>query len=171
MEKKTQKTIILTSVLYLILGLALIIWPSLVRTILCYVIGAAGIVLGAYMLIDFFKNKDVQYKKALSLTIAIICIIAGLFLIFKAKAIVQFFAVVIGIAVIADSIMKLNISIKLKNAGSKNWGIYLILALVMLAIGVVLLFDPFKAANAATVVAGVVLVINAGSGLFMAVKD
>ena len=67
--------------------------------------------------------------------------------------------------------MKLNISLKLKNAGSKNWGIYLIIALVMLAIGVVLLFDPFKAANAATVVAGVVLVINAGSGLFMAVKD
>ena len=96
MEKKTKGTIILLSIVYLLVGLALIIWPTAARLAICYVIGAVAVIYGGYRLIDYLKNKNVQAGGAISLTISIVCIILGIVLIFRANAVTAIFGVIIG---------------------------------------------------------------------------
>ncbi len=170
MEKKTKGTIILLSIVYLLVGLALIIWPTAARLAICYVIGAVAVIYGGYRLIDYLKNKNVQAGGAISLTISIVCIILGIVLIFRANAVTAIFGVIIGIAVIADSIIRLQAALGAKHLGSDNWKLYMLFAVIMLVIGVVLLFDPFAGANAAMIISGIVMMCDGILGIWMAAK-
>ena len=80
------------------------------------------------------------------------------------------FGVIIGIAVIADSIIRLQAALGAKHFGSDNWKLYMLFAVIMLVIGVVLLFDPFAGANAAMIISGIVMMCDGILGIWMAAK-
>ena len=69
-------------------------------------------------------------------------------------------------AIIVDSILRLQIALNLRLAGIKNWLILLVASLVTLAFGILLLFNPFTAIKVATIIAGVSLVIDGGFTLW-----
>ncbi len=49
---------IISSVIYLVIGLVLIIWPDAARQIIIYAIGAAALLYGGYRIVDFFVRKE-----------------------------------------------------------------------------------------------------------------
>ena len=58
MTKPFQKAMLITSIIYLVVGLVLIIWPDAARQIIIYAIGAAALIYGVYRIIDFFVRKE-----------------------------------------------------------------------------------------------------------------
>ena len=58
MTKPFQKAMLITSIVYLVIGLILIIWPDAARQILIYAIGAAALLYGGYRIVDFFVRKE-----------------------------------------------------------------------------------------------------------------
>ena len=93
MTNPFQKAMLVTSIVYMVLGLVLIIWPDQARQIICYALGAAALLYGAYRIIDYFARREhleggVQFGVALGIA----CVVLGLFLLFKANTVVAVLA-------------------------------------------------------------------------------
>ena len=167
MTKPFQKTMLITSVVYLAIGLILIVWPDAARQIIIYAIGAAALLYGGYRIVDFFVRKEhLSGTVQLGVALGIACILTGLFLIFKVDLVVALLAAIIGVAVIIDSVLRLQISLNLRYFGSAYWVILLVTALVTLGLGILLLFNPFTAVRVATIVAGVLMLLDGGFTLW-----
>jgi uncharacterized membrane protein HdeD (DUF308 family) len=160
MKNPFQKAMFISSIVYVFLGLLLILWPDQARRIVCYLLGAAALAYGLYRIIDFFVRKQetgsVQFGVALGIALAVI----GLFLLFKADAVIAVLAAIIGVAIIIDSILRLQISLNLRRFTGGGWLPLFITALVTLIFGILLLFNPFDAVRVATIIAGIALIID-----------
>ena len=163
MLQGTKKTIIFISVLFMILGLLLIIWPATVRAVICYILGAVFVIFGIIKLFRFFRSKE----NAVSLAIGIVCTILGIFVLVRAQALALIFSVIAGIAIIFDSIIRLQGAFAAKKEGAASWKKGLVIALILLAFGIFLLFDPFAGLDAAAIVAGIVLLLDGIAGIYM----
>ncbi len=167
MSKPFQKALLITSVVYLIIGLILIIWPDAARQILIYAIGAAALLYGGYRIVDFFVRKEhLSGTVQLGVALGIGCLLLGLFLMLKVDLVVSLLAGIIGVAVVIDSVLRLQIALNLRHFGAQNWQLLLITALVTLGFGILLLFNPFTVVKVATIIAGVLLLIDGGFTLW-----
>lgn len=167
MTKPFQKAMLITSIVYLVIGLILIIWPDAARQILIYAIGAAALLYGGYRIVDFFVRKEhLSGTVQLGVALGIGCLLLGLFLMLKVDLVVALLAAIIGVAVIVDSVLRLQIALNLRHVGAKYWMMLLVTSLVTLGFGILLLFNPFTAVRVATIVAGVFLLIDGGFTLW-----
>ena len=167
MTKPFRKAMLITSVVYLVIGLILIIWPDAARQIIIYAIGAAALLYGGYRIVDFFVRKEhLSGTVQLGVALGIACILTGLFLIFKVDLVVALLAAIIGVAVIIDSVLRLQIALNLRHAGGQYWAVLLVTALVTLGLGILLLFNPFTVVKVATIIGGVLLLIDGGFTLW-----
>jgi uncharacterized membrane protein HdeD (DUF308 family) len=167
MTKPFQKAMLITSVVYLVIGLILIIWPDAARQIIIYAIGAAALLYGGFRIVDFFVRKEhLSGTVQLGVALGIACVLAGLFLIFKVNLVVTLLAAIIGVSVIVDSVLRLQIALNLRHGGGQYWAILLASALVTLGFGILLLFNPFTAVKVATIVGGVLLLLDGGLTLW-----
>jgi uncharacterized membrane protein HdeD (DUF308 family) len=167
MSKPFQKAMLITSIVYIVIGLLLIVWPNAARQIIIYAIGAAALLYGGYRIVDFFVRKEhLSGTIQIGVALGIACLLLGLFLIFKINVVIALLAAIIGVSVIVDSVLRLQIALNLRHGGARNWLFLLITALVTLAFGILLLFNPFTAVKVATIVAGVFLLIDGGFTLF-----
>ena len=82
------------------------------------------------------------------------------FLLFKANTVVAVLAAVIGVAVVIDSILRLQISLNLRRVTGGGWIALFVTAVVTLVFGILLLFNPFTAVKVATIVAGASLLAD-----------
>ena len=172
MTKPFQKAMLITSIVYLVVGLVLIIWPDAARQIIIYAIGAAALVYGGYRIIDFFVRKEhLSGTIQLGVALGIGCILAGLFLILKVDQIVALLAAVIGVAVIIDSVLRLQIALNLRQTGGQYWAVLLITSFVTLGLGILLLFNPFTVVKVATIIGGVLLLIDGGFTLWSVLQS
>lgn len=171
MTNPFQKIMMGTSIAYMVLGLILIIWPDQARQIICYLLGAAALLYGLYRIIDYFARKQLaEGGVQIGVALGIACVVLGLFLLFKANTVVAVLAGVIGVAVVIDSILRLQIALNLRRFSAAGWLALLITAVVTLIFGVLLLFNPFKAVKAATIIAGAALLVDGGFTLWGLLK-
>ena len=117
------------------------------------------------------RKEHLANSVQLGVALGIACLLLGLFLIFKVDLVVSLLAAVIGVAVIIDSVLRLQISLNLRYFGSAYWVILLVTALVTLGLGILLLFNPFTAVRVATIVAGVLLLLDGGFTLWSVLQS
>ena len=159
MSKRYTAALIAAAILYIVIGLILMIWPEEARLILCWTLGAALILYGAYRVIAYFNNASdapVQFGAA----IGVACVTAGALLLVKAGAVVAVFASVAGAALVIDSILRIQLALDIRRLGGRHWGPMAICGGLMLAVGVMLVLNPFEAVRTATIVAGAALVAD-----------
>ncbi len=171
MTKPFQKAMLITSVVYMVIGLFLIIWPDPARQIIIYAIGAAALLYGGYRIVEFFVRKEHLGGVQIGVALGIACALLGLFLLIKANLVVTLLATIVGIALIVDSILRLQIALNLRHTGMKNWLVLLITALFTLGFGILLLFNPFTAIKVATILAGIGLLIDGGFTLWSVLQS
>lgn len=172
MTKTFQKAMLITSIVYIVIGLILVIWPSTARQIIIYAIGAAALLYGGFRIVDFFVRKEhLSGTIQLGVALGIACMLLGLFLIFKVDLVVSLLAAVIGVAVIVDSVLRLQIALNLRHIGGRYWAVLLVTSLVTLGLGILLLFNPFTVIKVATIVGGVLLIIDGGCTLWSVLQS
>ncbi|MCE5189106.1 MAG: DUF308 domain-containing protein [Eubacteriales bacterium] len=160
MTKTIQKALIISAVVYIVIGLLLVIWPDQARQIIIYAIGAAALLYGGYRIVDFFSRKENLSGVQIGVALGIACIMLGLFLLFKANVVVALLAAVIGVAVIVDSVLRLQIALNLRLSGERGWIALIVTAFITLVFGILLLFNPFTAVRVATVIGGASLLAD-----------
>ncbi len=159
--KKYLTTTIISSLCLIALGLLLIFKARDVMFTLSYVIGAILVALGTVAIIRFLRKAKNQEPTNLEFAYGIISIILGIIVISHPQGIASIVPIILGIAIIINSANKLDYSFQLKSENNKVWKATMIISIISTLCGLILLFNPFAAAEAATVVIGVFIIVYA----------
>ena len=133
---------ILTSVIFLVLGIILINHPEDTVKFVSYILGGLLIIFGMFRLGSYFGARDDFSYYDFNLTLGSLCLLIGLVIIVFGPTIASIFGIIIGIWIVLSSINRINLAFKLKDSGIKYWYVCLIIALLVLACGLYIIFSP-----------------------------
>ena len=144
--RKIKWVNLLLSALWLLCGLALLIWPRISSEVICYVLGGLCLVCGIGKLLGYFSKDPYRLAFQFDLALGILCLVLGIILIFFSRAILSLLPVIVGIYTVVSGVFKLQTAFEAKRFGMNKWWGMLLISLVTIAIGVVLFLRPFSSA-------------------------
>lgn len=160
--KNFLKSSIITSIVLMILGILLIFQSETTIMIISYIVGGILVAAGALALVRYVKNaKEPRLNNELDIMYGIITIIFGLIIIKNYQAVASVIPIVLGIGIIISSAAKLNYAFQLRANKNNLWKTTMIISIISTIFGVILLFNPFKAAMGIMKVIGILIVIYA----------
>ena len=141
--KNLKLNFILASILYLVLGLVLLIWPAASSLALCRLLGAALLLYGLFNLVGFFLRDSGMGAFRLELFLGVVATGVGIFFLVQPRLVLSFLPIVMGVYVVIDSAVALKRTLGLYRMEYHRWWLSLVLALVGIVLGLVLVFRPF----------------------------
>ena len=162
-----KKNYFISAILTIALGAVLVIWPDWSGRILCYLLGAALILMGGIQLIVCIRAERIGFYSKFSMLMNIILILLGVWVCIRPDTVLSLVPVIIGIVMLIHGCMDLQFKMDIKHAGSGKWWIALIFALVTLTLGVFLVMHPFLAFEITMLIIGIGLLYDGISDLVL----
>ena len=162
-----KKNYFISAILTIALGAVLVIWPDWSGRILCYLLGAALILMGGIQLIVCIRAERIGFYSKFSMLMNIILILLGVWVCIRPDTVLSLVPVIIGIVLLIHGCMDLQFTMDIKHAGSGKWWIALIFALVTLTLGVFLVMHPFLAFEITMLIIGIGLLYDGISDLVL----
>lgn len=139
--KKSAWSAAIESLLIIIFGILMVVWPDITTIVIANVLGAIFIVSGIYQIINYFVVKGQTDFFNNGLLIGVISLLIGIAAILIGENIAQVFRIIIGIWMIYEALVRMNTALKLYSAGIKAWSYILLIAICMLAVGIFVTFN------------------------------
>lgn len=158
--KKFSKMSIATSILLIIFSLFLIFRPEASLNFMVIVIGVVLALTGIVHMVSYFTSNKEFRAVSSELIQGTIYTIIGLLFIFKPTILNEFLGIIVGAWLIIQFIVKFQFAFNLKSVSSPAWSVMLISALLHLAFGLVMFFNPFATIATLTTIAGIILLIT-----------
>ena len=139
------------------LGVILLAVPDFSLTVLCRLGGAIMILFGIVK-INGYCSKDL-YRLAFQFDLAsgILLIALGLLFIIRTGSIISILCTIMGIYVLADALLKIQIAIDSKAFGIRKWWLILSAAILTGIAGFLLIFRPSESARIIMILFGLTL--------------
>ena len=165
--EKYSKNNTLLSILMVILGLALFIWPGKSLTLLARILGV-GLLLGAAVsAYSWYRERNKNNADYTTLAVAIVCLVLGLIVLIAPQGFISLLPKLIGVAIIINGILNLAQSLDLKQTDGTKWTSALVMAVLTILCGLFLFFFAFSAMKAAVMVIGGIFIYNGVSNLWI----
>ena len=164
MIKKINKFVdlsIVASIIFTIIGLCLIIFPDVSLNIMSYVIGGLFLIFGIYLFTINYNSLILTDM----IFFGVMMVLLGVILIVYPKLIAQLIPIVLGIWFITDSIVKIRISLSLKDYDDTPWVLTLVLSIISMLCGVVFILHPLASSEVITTFIGALIMIYALSDI------
>ncbi len=164
MIKKINKFVdlsIIASIIFTIIGLCLIIFPNVSLNIMSYVIGGLFLIFGIYLFTINYNSLILTDM----IFFGVMMVLLGVILIVYPKLIAQLIPIVLGIWFITDSIVKIRISLSLKDYDDTPWVLTLVLSIISMLCGVVFILHPLASSEVITTFIGALIMIYALSDI------
>ncbi len=157
--KKAKGAFIGLSVGYIVLGLVLLLWPQISMNIICYVLGAAAVALGAIKLWRYFTADGLELI-FMDMSTGVVALLIGLVLLIKPALLLGLIPIILGVMIAVDGTARVRTALDLRTVGYSNWVIELILAIVSVALGILLIVNPMFSLGLATAFIGAALCVD-----------
>ena len=144
--KQVKWETLLSSSLYIVLGVVALVIPDTMVKTLGYLIGILLIVAGAVSMICYLLREASQNYYRNDFGYGLVGIAVGILFLYKVEWIISLVPVILGILVVASGCRKLQDVIDMKRLGYGNWVAVLILAAVNVVLGVALIANSLDAA-------------------------
>lgn len=155
---------IVTSVIYVLLGICLICMPVETVNLICkLVFGIILILAGLYHVLIYVLEK--MNATVLDLFSGGILLVVGGFLFFNPQVVIKLLPILLGALVLVDSIWTFKGAFRLKKRGSGMWKVLLVGSLVFIGLGIALIVNPFKIVKYTILFAGWTLLCNGAEDL------
>lgn len=161
-RKQIQEHLFFRTIVYFLLGLAIVLNPSQVLHVITYIISGYIAILGILSLVAAFQEKKKYGSYGLNLTIGIIQLVAAVAVFFFAASLLSILPIFLGILIILAGATQLSAALN-SPIINKTW--WLIYSILLIFAGIVLLFNPFGAVLLAFRIFGVILLIMSISEL------
>ena len=160
---------IIGSILMILLGVVLIFFPSLSLNVISNMIGISAIVGGIFSIIRYFMIdlKESFYRN--DFLNGVIMLVIGALVVFKPSFFISLIPLMLGIVILFSGISKLQDGISAKRLGYQNSTSYILLGVINIIFGLVILFNPFSAANVMFMIIGVGLIYSGVSDLYVTI--
>lgn len=159
MLKGIRNSLVTTSVLYILAGAALMLFPASALKLVCSLIGIVTLIYGAIRVVVYFKDGG-SYSNRFDLFIGVVLAAAGVFLLLCPQFIVSLIPIGLGIYILVDSFSAVKKALDMKALGFEKWNISLIFALLLAAFGAVMIFNPFGTITSLVVFIGLGFVFD-----------
>ena len=146
---------IIMSLLFVILGICLIIWPDCSLKLFCTLIGIMLIAYGCIKIVGYFSKDYYCLAFQFDLAFGILLIAVGAIIIARREQVVNLIFAIFGILTLADALFKIQMSMDAKRFGLSLWWRILVVAVLTGILGVLLLIRPFDAAEIMMILVGV----------------
>ena len=146
---------IIMSLLFVILGICLIIWPDCSLKLFCTLIGIMLIAYGCIKIVGYFSKDYYCLAFQFDLAFGILLIAVGASIIARREQVVNLIFAIFGILTLADALFKIQMSMDAKRFGLSLWWRILVVAVLTGILGVLLLIRPFDAAEIMMILVGV----------------
>ena len=159
-----------SSLIYILLGLALVLKPTMVEDAFCYLLAAAAIILGVIKLISYMATK-VETRIAEDtngFAIGISLILLGLFVLMKSTMFILLVPFVLGFMITFKGIEGMQNVLNLKKFGFGYRKSVMAVSAVITIFGIVVMVNPFSTMKILLVMLGIGLL---ASGVFDIVAD
>lgn len=165
--RKAKTAYIAMSVVMLILGLALMIWPEISLSVLCLVVGVILTVFGVVKLISYFSRDLYRLAFQFDLALGIFTLVFGVILMVRPTRILSILPTIIGILIFLDGVFKIQTAMDARRFGMDRWWGILILAIATGAFGLLLILNPFEGAVALMTLLGLTLLVDGIQNLWV----
>ena len=149
---------ILLSVALCALGGVLIAVPDFSAALLCRLVGITMLLFGAVKIIGYCSKDLYRLAFQYDLAFGILLIALGGILLFRPDTMVQIICIIMGVCVLADALLKIQISIDSKAFGLEKWWLILVTAILTGVAGFLLVLRPMESARAVMILLGVTLI-------------
>ena len=156
---KVAKTgYIIISILLCVLGIVLIAVPDFSVTLLCVLGGGIMMLFGLVKIIGYCSKDLYRLAFQFDLAFGILFVVLGFILIIRTDAMVNLICIVMGICVLADALLKIQISIDSRAFGIKKWWLILAMAILTGVAGFLLIFWPSESIQTIMILFGIDLI-------------
>lgn len=149
---------IMISILLCVLGIVLIAVPDFSVTLLCRLGGGIMMLFGLVKIIGYCSKDLYRLAFQFDLAFGILFVVLGFILIIRTDAMVNLICIVMGICVLADALLKIQISIDSRAFGIKKWWLILAMAILTGVAGFLLIFRPSESIQIIMILFGIVLI-------------
>lgn len=163
--KKIKWNVIISSVIYVALGVILLLWPEKMARNICYVIGVIAVAVGIVNLIDYIRKDYSVDAYRYNLVYGLVFILFGVFVFVKVDTVVSIIPFLLGFAVTISGLLKLQNAVDLVRMKYKGWGAVMIVSVLNIAFGVVLIMNPFDSAMVLFICIGIGMIYSGVSDL------
>lgn len=154
--KKLKIHAVLAALLYLALGVVLVGWPDTTSSIICYVIGAVLLFYGLIAILAFLLSKERTAPQSLQMVVGVVAAALGVFFLTRPVLLLSLLPVLMGLFIIIVNLLSVRRAFVMHRYRYPKWWVALLMALAAIALGVLILFHPYMAAQTVVVVIGIV---------------
>jgi len=159
-EKSFWITII-TSVLFVIFGTYLLYKPNTTITIVARCLTILTSCVGVFGIYRYIVRKNKKKKIDFNLIYGIISFLIALILYFYPLIISGFVPLVIFAVMIANILLKLGFINQVRKNSSKDYGVCIMIMVLMIVLSVFILFDPLKTVLISNQSKGIIIIFYA----------
>lgn len=164
--QEQRRSSVVMAVITLVLGLLLVFAPNRSIRLLCTILGAALLVTGLIYLFTWLARRKDGFP-VWFLIPGLILAALGLWLLTSPGSVIVLIQFSVAAVLIFHGIIDLQGAVSLWRVGWSNWWLDLILSILTLALGVVVLLNPFGTMDALIVLVGLSLVYDGASDLYL----
>lgn len=146
------------SVLLCVMGVVLIAVPDFSMTLLCRLGGGIMILFGLVKIIGYCSKDLYRLAFQFDLAFGILLMALGVILISRTNTMIHVICIMLGIWVLADALLKIQIAIDSRAFGIQRWWLILAAAILTGVAGFLLVFRPWESAQVVMLLLGIALI-------------
>ena len=164
-EKFGRNNVVL-SVLMVLLGAVLFLWPGKSLELAARILGIALLVGAGIFGVQWYRDRHKLNAGYATLATAILCLVAGLIVLLAPRGLVSLLPKLIGVAVLLNGILNLAQALETRKQGG-SWLSPLVMAALTILLGLFLILFAFRVMKVAVMVIGVISIYNGASNLWI----
>lgn len=160
---------IIVSLILLLLGVTFICLPDISMLVTGRILGAIMLLFGCIKLVGYFSKDLFRLAFQYDLQFGILALVIGIIILLKPQELINMLLIALGIAMLADSLFKIQIAVDSRKFGIKRWWAILALAILTGITALILAFKPSESTRIITIILGAALLAHGFLNLLVAI--
>lgn len=165
--KKIKTNAVISSVLCVILGLVLVLWPGMSMRIVCTAVGVVLILSGVMRMIAYFTARDGSLFSQANLIFGIVLAVVGVWIVMKPDKVMAVIPIIVGIVIVIHGLQNLQQAFGLLRDKYEKWWVALLLGVFTVGFGALLICRPFAAIDTVVMLIGCFLIYDGFSNVWI----
>lgn len=165
--KKMKTNVMASSILCVVLGLVLLLWPGLTMRIVCTAVGAVLILSGAIRIMEYFFVRDGSMYSQLNLIFGIVLAAVGIWIAVSPGKVLALIPIIMGAIIVLHGLHNIKQAVGLCQDKYDKWWVALLLGILTVGFGVLLICRPFAAIDTMVMLIGIFLIYDGLSNIWI----
>ena len=170
MWKEMRNSYLLSSVVMIVLGVLLFLFPDTSVRMVCIGIGIVLLVYGLLKLLGLIQYREHFQVIGFQVVLSALPALIGVAMILAPEVFASILPVIVGVFLGIIGAVELHAALSMKKMAFEDWKSSMAVAVMTLVLAVLVLWNPFATVAATVMMIGAVLVISGASNLIQAAR-